>query len=167
MQIRNLKAYVLSKQDRKWYLLQNSRGVEGAAYRENYTENANKPANVRQEKDGSISVKAGNGYNYHFWTKGGRAWINPKDIGGILTTVQARLVVDNPKKPDDRNQARYLLSVGADYWLNLTAQWDNFKTNADVGIGKFKYVKPQWQAFNMTTLSPWDIRRNPPQLSRE
>ena len=31
VQIRNIKAYLLSKQDNKWHLLQNSKGVEGAA----------------------------------------------------------------------------------------------------------------------------------------
>ncbi len=164
VQIRDIKAYILSKRDGKWHLLQNSRRVEGNAYREDFVGDINKPPDIRYEQDGSISVKAGKGYNFHFWCANGKAPIGPNDVGGIFTTVQARLVVDNPQRPDDRAQARYLLSMGGDYWLNLTAKWDNGKTNADIGIGKFKYVKKKWQAFNMTTLSPNEIRQNPPPI---
>ncbi|MBH8576634.1 hypothetical protein I8752_27325 [Nostocaceae cyanobacterium CENA369] len=75
----------------------------------------------------SISVKTGNGYNFHFWPPG-RASINPIDVMGMFTTVQARLVVDDFNKPDDRSKARYILSMGGDYWFNLTAQWNNWTT---------------------------------------
>ncbi len=164
VQIKNIKAYYLSKSDGKWHLLQSSTKVEGAAYREDFTGDINKPADIRYESDSSVSVKAGNGYNYHFWPTTGRAAINPNDVRGMFTTVQARLVVDNPKKRDDRSKARYLLSMGGDYWLNLTVEWDNWKTNEDFGIGKFKYVTTKWQAFNMITLPPDQIRRNPPPI---
>ncbi|OKH42960.1 hypothetical protein NIES2101_31730 [Calothrix sp. HK-06] len=164
VQIRDIKAYYLSKQDNQWRLLQSSTGVEGAAYREDFAGNANKSADVRSESDGSISAKAGGGYNYHFWTQGGRASINPNDIGGIFTTVEARLILDDPNKPDDRETARYLLNVGGDYWLDLSAGWDNFKTNGGIATGKFKYVTTEWQAFNMTTLPAAQISANPPPI---
>ena len=161
VQIKNIQAYMLSKQDGKWHLLQSSKKVEGAAYREDYTDNVNKPADIRYEKDGSLSVKTSPGYNYHFWPAS-RAIIDPNHVSGIFTTVQARLILDNPQKIDDRSKARYLLSMGGDYWQSLNAHWDNWTTNGDIGIGKFKYVKTEWQAFNMTTLSPTEIRQNPP-----
>ncbi|MBD2531223.1 hypothetical protein H6G97_17170 [Nostoc flagelliforme FACHB-838] len=164
VQIKNIKAYYLSKSDGKWYLLQSSTKVEGKAYKEDFSGDINKTADIRYELDGSISAKAGNGYNFHFWPATGRATINPYDVRGMFTTVQARLVVDNPKKLDDRSKARYLLSMGGDYWLNLTVKWDNWKTNEDFGIGKFKYVTRNWQAFNMITLSPDQVRRNPPPI---
>jgi hypothetical protein len=163
VQIRNIRSYMLSQRDGQWYLLQSSTRVEGAAYREDYVGDVNKAADIRYEPDGSVSVKPGQGYNFHFWPPG-RASIDPNDVGGILTTVQARLVIDNPQQVDDRSQARYLLSIGGDYWLNLTAKWDNWQTNGDIGIGKFKYVTTQWRAFNMTTLSPEQITQNPPPL---
>jgi hypothetical protein len=164
VQLQNIKAYYLSKQDKKWRLLQSSTGVEGAAYREDFAGDANKPADVRTESDGSISAKAGGGYNYHFWAKGGRASINPNDIGGIFTTLEARLIVDDASKPDDRKTARYLLNVGGDYWLDLNAAWDNFKTNGGIATGRFKYVTTEWQAFNMTTLSADQINSTPPPI---
>jgi hypothetical protein len=163
VQIRNIRAYMLSKREGQWYLLQSSTRVEGAAFREDFAGNVNKAADIRYEPDGSISVKAGQGYNFHFWTPS-RVPIDPNDIAGIFTTVQARLVIDNLQRADDRAKARYVLSMGGDYWLNLTAKWDNWTTNGDIGIGKFKYVTSNWRAFNMTTLSPAQIRQNPPPL---
>ena len=164
VQIRNMRAYILSKQDGLWHLVQSSTGVDGAAYVEDFAGDVNKLPEGRQEEDGSLSVKTGGGYNYHFWPDSGRAAIDPQDIAGVFTTVQARLVIDNPNLPDDRAQARYLLSMGADYWLSLGAQWDEWKTNGDVGIGRFKVVTSEWQAFNMTTLSLDALRENLPPL---
>ncbi|MEH1985794.1 MULTISPECIES: hypothetical protein [unclassified Nostoc] len=163
VQIKNIKAYYLSKKDKKWHILQSSVRVEGSAYRENFVGDINKPANIRYEPDGSISVKAGNGYNFHFWPPG-RASINPIDVMGMFTTVEARLVVDDFNKPDDRSKARYVLSEGGDYWFNLNTRWKNWATNKDFGIGKFKYVTTKWQAFNVITLPKDQIRRNPPPI---
>lgn len=163
VQIKNIQAYMLSKRDGQWYLLQRSTVVKGAAYREDYTDNVHKPADIRYEQDGSISVKAGEGYNFHFWPPD-RASINPNDIAGIVTSVQARLIIDDPQQPDDRTEARYLLNMGGDYWESLNAQWDYWTTNGDIGQGKFKYVTSEWQYFTMNTLSPAEICQNPPPL---
>jgi hypothetical protein len=164
VQIRDIKAYMLSKQDGTWYQLQNSRQVEGAAYREDFVDNYSKPADIREYWDGSISVKPGGGYNFHFWPATGRVSIDPKDIAGMFTTAQARLIVENPELPDDTAEARYLMNIGADYWLDLAADWDYFNTNADIAMGKFKYVTTEWQAFNMTTLSEEELLSNPPPI---
>jgi len=162
VQIRDLMTYVLSKKDGQWHLLQNSRRVEGKAYREDFAGDISKPADIRNESDGSISVTAGGGFNFHFWTVSGRAAIDPNDIGGVFITAQARLIVADPKKPDDRNQALYLLSIGGDYWSSLTAKWNNWKTNGDIGIGRFKYVTKDWKSFTMTTVSAQTLQNNPP-----
>jgi len=163
VQIRDIMTYVLSKSDGQWHQLQNSKLVEGSAFREDFAGDVNISPDVRKEPDGTLSVKAGGGYNYHFWPSG-RASINPNDVAGVITTVQARLIVDDPSKPDDRSAARYLLSMGGDYWSTLDAQWDNYKTNGDIGIGRFKYVEKNWQSFNMSTLSAGVLRQNPPPI---
>jgi hypothetical protein len=164
VEIQNIKAYMLSKQDGKWHLLQSSKGVEGAAFREDFANDTNKATDVRYEQDGSISVKAGNGYNFHFWCETGRASIAPDDVDGIFTTAQARLKVDNIQAQDDRAKARYLLSMSGDYWPDLNAKWQERPKIVDIAIGKFKYVTKEWQAFNMTTLSPTEIIENPPPM---
>jgi hypothetical protein len=165
VELKNIKAYILSKADGKWHLLQSSTDVEGAAYREDFVNDESKTLELRTEPDGSISVTAGDGYNFHFWTSSGRSTIDPDDVAGVFTTVQARLIVDDPTLPDDRATAKYLLSMGGDYWLSLSAQWkSDWSANGDAAIGRFKYVTSEWQAFNMTTLSEEELRNNPPPL---
>ena len=166
VQMRDLKTYVLSKADGKWRMVQNSEEVEGAAYVEDFVDDISRPSDLRPESSGGISVTAGGGYNFHFWPRANpsRVSIEPSDIGGVFTTLRARLIVADSSQPDDRNSARYLLSVGADYWLSPEAQWDQFKTNGEVGIGRFRYVGKAWQSFNMTSLSADQLRRSPPPL---
>ena len=163
-QIRDIRAYLLDKHTGKWRLLQQSLSVDGSAYREDFAGDVNQPADVRPAPDGGVAVRLAEGYNYYFWPSSGRAALDPAEIGGIFTTVQARLVVDDPSKPDDRDQAHLLLSMGGDYWLDLNAQWDQWKTNGDIAIGRFRYVTSQWQAFNMTTLNEAELRKNPPPI---
>ena len=165
VELQNMKAYVFSKQDQAWHPLQEAGRIEGAAYVEDFVDDVNKPADVRYgENDSTVAVKLESGYNYHFWPAGGRAPIDPDDIGGIFTTIQARLILDDPDGSDDREEARLLLSMGADYWLSLDAEWDQWTTNGDVGIGRFKYVTEEWRPFNMTSASPELLRANPPPL---
>lgn len=161
VQIKSLKTYLLSKQDHEWHLIQRSPPLEGAAYLEDFSNDQNVPADIRYESDDSISVKMKPGYNFHFWTSP-RVIISPDDIGGIFTTVQARLIIDKSSQIDDRAQARYLLSMGGDYWLDESADWDNFQTNNDIAIGRFKYVDSWWKSFNMITLTEAEIRETPP-----
>jgi hypothetical protein len=158
VQIKGIKFYVLSKRSNTWKLLQSSQGISGASFVEDFSNNTNKPSDLRNEPDGSISVTAGKGYNFHFWPTTPRAVIDPADTAGIFVTAQARLV------GPDSAQARYLLNMGGDWWQDQKVGWDNFKTNGGIGGGRCKAVKPAWQAFNMTTLSPEQIRKNPPPL---
>ena len=161
-QIRNLRAYLLLNSDQQWHLVQDALAVEGAAYREDFADDMNKSADIRYEMDGSISITAGDGYNFHFWPSSGRVSIAPQDIDGVLVTVQARLILENPALADDREQARYVMSVGADYWESPTAQWDQWTTNGDVGIGRFRYITSDWQTFTMSSLDEAHLRLNPP-----
>lgn len=165
VQIRRMQTYILSKPDGKWHQVQSSQGVDGAAFREDFRDNISKKPNLRRLPDGSVSVTAGGGYNFHFWPTDGRASIDPRDIAGVFVTVEARLIVGNPNKPDDRSRARYLLSVGADYWVNLNAKWNHFKTNDAVAMGRFKYVTVKWKAFNCTTLTGKKLHQDPPPIN--
>jgi len=165
IQIRNIRAYLWDKQDGTWHLIQSNDSVEGGAYREDFVDDINVEANSRIENDGGLSVLVGDGYNFHFWSPDGRITLDPERVGGIFTTVQARLIIDNPYLPDDRAQARYLMSMGADYWLDENIQWRaDWSTNGDVAIGRFRYITNEWQAFNMTTLTPLELCQNPPPM---
>jgi hypothetical protein len=162
VQLKTIKAYYLNKKDNAWKPLANA-PVQGNAYVEDFSNDSSRPGDSRPEADGGISVKAGGGYNFHFWSERGRVTINATDIGGLFVTMQARLVVDNASQPDDRSKAKYLLSMGADYWIDLKSPW-SLGANADAGIGRFRYVNSQWRAFNMSTLTATQLRANPPPI---
>jgi hypothetical protein len=160
--LRGLQAWILSRRDETWRRVQDPGPIAGSAYTEDFAGDVNRPADVRDEPSGGISVTAGDGFNFHFWPVAGRIPIDPEDVGGVFTTCQARLVLEDPAGRDDRATARYVLSIGADYWASLDAVWDQWRTNGDVGIGKFKYVTTEWRAFNMTSVAADELRRNPP-----
>lgn len=162
IQIKDLTLYYLSKKDNKWYLLQSDVRVSGANYREDYVGDVNKLADIRIESDGSISTTCGDGYNFHFWPVTGRSTFPANEVAGCFVTVKARLIVDDNTKPDDRDKAKYLMSVGGDWWESLTAQWNNYKTNTDMGIGRFRFITNEWKSFNMYSVPTDTIRNNPP-----
>lgn len=162
VQLKDMEAYYLSKTDGTWHLLQKDARVSGSAYVEDFAGDVNKPADIRTEKSGGISVTAGDGYNFHFWPSKGRTKFPQNDVEACFVTLLARLILDDPNGVDDRADAKYVLSVGGDWWLSLTAPWDNWKTNADIGIGRFKFVTTEWKSFNLITASEKTVRNNPP-----
>jgi hypothetical protein len=162
IQIKDLEMYYLSKSDHKWHLLQKALKVNGANYVEDFAGDVNKPANIRTESDGSISTTCGGGYNFHFWPSTGRTTIPVNDVAGCFTTVKARIILNDKNGIDDRINARYLMSVGGDWWLSLTAPWDNWKTNWDIGIGRFRFITPEWKSFNMYSVPADTMFNNPP-----
>ena len=160
--IRGLQTYLLDKHSSKWVLLQNTNAPDGAAYLADFATTVNIPGDMRTEPDGTISVTAGGGFNYHFYPHS-RASINPADIGGIVTIFEARLIVANAALPDDRNIAEYLAGAGGDYYPALTGTWPGtLPYNPGIGAGKEKYVKTYWRFFSMTTLSAAQLQSNPP-----
>lgn len=167
--IRDLQACYLSKSDGQWHAWTGSRDVEGAYFAEDFTNNAAIPAaDFRHEPDGGISVRLIPGYNFHFWSTAGRVLIDTNDIAAAWASCEARLILHDPAAPDDRAAAQYILSTGSDYWLDLAAQWDpSWLNNGDIGIGRFKFVRPQWRAFNMHSMSEDQLNNQPPPLQRE
>lgn len=161
VEIRNLRAYVLDSQTKRWRPLQNSLRVGGAAYVESFAEDANVPADFRDEPGGTVSIVFPKGHNFHFWTPEGRVALDRERIGGIVTAVEARLIPEDPAKPWNPSRRALMMSVGADYWKALDSQWDQWKTNGDVGIGRFRWITPRWTTYTMTSLSRAELEANP------
>jgi hypothetical protein len=162
LNIRDMQTYFLSKSTNKWLLLQNTSKPDGANYLEDFSGDSNVPADVRTELDGSVSAKPGSGYVFHFYPSD-RASINPNDIGGIVVTIEARLIADNPSQTDDSSIAKVLVGAGADYYPELTGSWPGNATfNPGVGNGKLKYAQTQWRSFSMTTCTLAQLIANPP-----
>ena len=162
VEIRNLKAYYLNNKTNTWTLWTQAQKPTGLYTSQNLAIEDTKPADIKNLSE-SISVGMKDGYNFYLLTPL-RVTINPADIGGVFVTVQARLILADASKPDDRDAAHLMLSAGGDYWLNLTAPGDNFTNNGDIAIGKFKHLTRDWRAFNMHTLTSDQIRQTPPPL---
>jgi hypothetical protein len=160
VEVRDIKAYELAKNDLRWHLAQAYRRVIGAAYREDFGMNFSKRIHLRREPDGGISVKLVPGYNFHFFAPQ-RAPFDPTNTLGIYTTYQARLIVDDPSLRDDRDKARILANAGCDVYEGLNSRMRGH-AEPNVGIGRFKFLTSEWQSFNMISLTKSQIEKYPP-----
>lgn len=167
-QIRNVTTKLLLRNG-TWQELQ-SGNPAGAAFVENFSNNISKQANIREEtlNGGGISVIIGikdyAGYNFHFWSASPtRIDIDTSTIVAVYTFCEARLIIDDPKKADDRVNCKNILMMGGDWWLNKTTGWEpDWSANSGIAGGRSKWVTSKWQTFNMCTLPPDEIRKNPP-----
>ena len=166
-QIRNLVTKLLRK-DGSWQVVQ-SGGLQGAAFRENFANNEARDAGVRDESanGGGVSMKVGvgdwAGFNYHFWSTGSRAAVDVDNTVAVYTACEARLIVDDPGRPDDLADCRNLLQMGGDWWLGLNGGWlPDWSANSGICGGRARWVTSSWQTFSMCTPAPNAIRANPP-----
>jgi len=165
-QIRNVTSKLLKK-DGTWITVQ-SDAFGGAAYVENFANNSCVSAGERDESGygGGLSVLVGvkgwAGFNYHFYTSG-RAFVDTSTVIGVYTSCEARLIVDDPRKPDDRATCKNILCMGADWWLNPTVGWlPDWSANSGIGGGRMKWVTTEWQVYNFCSLTKAEILANPP-----
>ena len=167
LQIRNVISKLLMKNG-TWVTVQ-SGSFGGAAYVEDFSNNANIGAGERDESSNggglSVIVGVGNwaGHNYHFYATNGRANVDINNVVGVFTCCEARLIIDDVTKPDDRNNCKNILQMGADWWLNTTTGWlPDWSANSGIGSSRSKWVTKNWQFFNFCTLTPAQIIANPP-----
>jgi hypothetical protein len=160
---RDISVWILSKRTGKWRRCNASKRINGANYVEDFTGNASKPARLRDEPHGAVSATLGGGYNFHLYSIRGRAKIDPADIAGVVCIYSARVIMDDPNGVDERHLARYLASAGADYWVDQYVGAGP-GTVRDVGIGKARYLTPDWQTLTMSTLSLHRLEKHPPHI---
>ena len=176
VELRNMETYVWSNSGHAWIRVQTNSRVDGAHFVEDFAGNAAVPTDLRNEPDGGNSTGMVSGYNFHFWPTDGHASLpNPSDIGGVYTTVQARLILDDPSGPDNRSQARYIANTGADWWRTANASYGDGSNNPGIGQGRFTYVTSSWTALDFYTGGPiatapgsWteaQLRNNPPPVN--
>ena len=151
-QLRNLQHWVRSRATQQWRRVYRLDDIAGANYAESFEEDANVPADIRPAREGGgITATIVDGYNFHFFGRD-RVEVDPRDIADVWAFFEARLVLDPGADPALLDSARLIASAGGDYWLNASTPWDQWKTNGDWAIGRFKYLTPEWQAFNAHTV---------------
>jgi len=154
VEMRNMRAYIKSRATGRWSALGGPTGVSGMYYGK---PNTGLPALSDVELSSTetstvVKIHSNPGYFWHGWWEGGRVAINPNDIAAVFVTVQARTVVADPNKPDDRGSAQLGLQVGADYYLDTKMTFSEGYAPA-VGIARTKNITGNWQAYSFTTFS--------------
>lgn len=142
IEIREVKLLTLSRSSRTWRKVISSDSIQGGYYSKRIGHGLNL---APLPMSGSTIVADAN-YMTHFWPKQGRRNVDPSDLSGIFVSVTARMAPE-----DYAAGARYVMDAAADYWSSRTATWDKFKTNGDAGIGRMKFLTPEWRTFYMTT----------------
>ena len=171
--LRNMKMYIKSKSSGKWSLASEAQTTGGSycGQNSNYFACANADG-ARQESGGGVSFDTRPGQNFHGYF-GGFTRINGPDVGAVFVTMHARLIPNSQGGAGDLASARYLLHVGADCYREAAPA---SSVGPGVGNSRAKYIKPEWQAFSMTTfsdvgiqepgggVSAADFRSNPPPM---
>jgi len=167
VQVRNIVTKVLQK-DGTWVIVQQGQ-ADGAAFVENFAGNAATGADWRDEskneggRSATVGIKNYAGHNLHFWPTGPRASIDTSKVVGAFSSYEARLIVDDPKLPDDRALCRTTGQNGSDWWLGLNMGWlPDWSANSGCAGGRAKFITSNWQTFNMCNLPPEWIKANPP-----
>ncbi len=178
IELRPLKSYYKSRSSGQWILIAQG-PIEGQHYPKHLDATQTGKPDIVPLGGGAVSVRPPNtDLHFHGWS-GGRALPDPADVAAIHITIQARLSVHDPKRPDDRSTARYLIQVGGDYYpdgsLNLGA-FAPHAWNPGIGLSRSKLVDVAWQSFSFTTIDVGsqdpggasipvaELRRAPPPL---
>jgi hypothetical protein len=154
VEIRNARSYIKSRASGKWLLQGGPAYTTGNYYGKPSTglPMIDEVCLRRSATSSTIKVPEHRGYFWHGWWSTGRIAIDPNDIAAMFVTVQARLVVADSSRPDDRARAQVGLQVGADYYVDTKYNYREDYAPA-VGISRTKRITNDWQAFNFTTFS--------------
>jgi hypothetical protein len=166
VQVRNLRVYVLSQSTRQWSLVDVKETPDVDLWQYPF-ERAGANSGKRSEESGGISVKPAYPNFHHGY--GNKQTINAPDVRAVYVSMDFRLVVDDANKPDDRANARYVLSAGADYYPGDGQDW-NLGYAPGVGQGRLLLASNDWRTTTMLVpnasygSSMEEMRTNPPPL---
>lgn len=154
--IRNLRTYVLTTSG-NLELVQSENSFDGAQFHTDYKDNLHTQANIGRDAQGNLVVATDPFAAFHFWPTSVRPAIDPQAVRGVIVTLEAKLDPEPGRTVADLSK-RLVLSVGADYWLAKDSEWDNYRTNLGIGVGRFEYVGTRWKCYTMTTINRVDAR---------
>jgi hypothetical protein len=152
IEIRDLRAYILSRKSQRWRLVSQTDRIQGRVFLPNFDRNESTPAKV-EFLPNSTRVQLSPTGPFHFWPAQGRVGIDGADAGGVFVVFQSRIVAGTPAG------ARYVVAAGADYWTTPGSHWQNYTTNGDAGIGRFIVPSAKWRRSFMYTGASSDFSK--------
>lgn len=122
---------------------------------------------VRVESDGSTSTRpmpavgldSSGTYWFPHGYAGGVQTVDPHDVADVLVLCYSQVVMDDPNGVDDREHARFLFALGADWYPPPGV---NVGVYPGVGTSRHKFVTTRPQLHVMHTMSEEALRANPP-----
>jgi len=155
VELKDIESYLFLKGQGKWVRAQASVQVTGWHDADDFS-NAGTAVNWNSEPDGGISADLVNGYNVEFYPTGGRGTMDPTDVEGAYTTVQARLI------GPDAGTAQYLANMGGDWWENATVGFGDGSHNPGIGQGRFVHLGTDWKAVSFYSGGGYGPAASPP-----
>lgn len=152
IEIRDMRAYILSRRTQRWRLVSRTDQIEGRLFLPNFDRNESTAAKV-EFLPNSTRVRLNPAGPFHFWPAQGRIAIDGADVGGVFVVFQSRMVSGTSV------DARYVVATGADYWKTINSKWQNYTTNGDVGIGRFTIPSTKWHRSFMYTGASSDLSK--------
>ncbi len=167
VQVRYPQSWYLSKTADRWIaLVRNQQTSWFAASKDNVTW-VDRTLDVRNGSDGSVAImlEPDMPFTYHGIVGRGPVDISEaiNDLGAVFTTVQARLVVDDPAQAGRLENAVWLFQSGADYYPAADTH-PGEAVPPGVGLSRSKKLTREWQTFNFATLV--NARQDYPGASR-
>ena len=146
VQIRHLQAWYKTKSSGAWQLA--SPGVvdvpDGALFPEDMTSSSTKPSDyfeVSEELGGGISAVPDKGRAFHYFPPR-RQVVALSEMEAVFATVQARLVVADPSRAEDCNQARLLQGTGLDAYPDEST---SLQIAPEIAEGRMRLLTPDWE----------------------
>ncbi len=117
-------------------------------------DDATAPPSSAAPRSLAIRVRRGAPHTYHGIVGEGPISIadSVEDFAAVFATVEARLVIADPDRPDDRDQAVWLFQSGADFYPTPTTHYRDAMPPG-VGLSRSKRLTSSWQSFNFATLN--------------
>lgn len=157
LQIKNFQFLICYGKERKWLRLQ-SGNITGGQFNTNFKNNEAKKATIQNTINDITTVSFEHGQVFHFWPKQGRSLLPNEEIHGILTLLEARMVDKDGKEYRYEPLSHFLIGGGADLWKKMNSKWDHFESHTDLGVGRMKYVGPNWTWYGFSNASDSDLK---------
>jgi len=149
---RNLSLWVRTKAG-VWNQICFEQQPQGGNFLEDFGSNTNiTNAYPRREMSGGMSGLMEVGRAYHAYGRD-RVAVDYSDITAIYSSFEVRLTLDDPNGVDDRDDAHYVASGGADWWKSKTASAISvLANNGPAMMGRFRRVTNDWKMISSCTL---------------
>jgi len=151
-QLRGIRAYIKLRSTGQWKLMSTAETMSGVYYPTPGRTGGGSEIRLA-DVDGYKTMKLSPNNNdylwWHGWAGGFNIDPNDNDLAAVFVTAQARLVVADPKRPDDRAQSQYGLQIAADYKTDPPLS-DVYPATA---IGRIKLLTNEWKVFNTMTFT--------------